>query len=373
MKNILIIILLLFTVVRLLIFLFINKNYFLRIFDPAYYSTLYSQSQYILGPLSKGGIGDDGLYTYAGYYYLFQGGDVSNVNFEHPPLGKYLIGLSELLFHNENVINILYFAVLLFLTYKISMQLTEDRLLGVLSIFILSSDHLFLDNLIRSLLDLPFTLFFVGAVYFFIKALSKHKFFLLSAFFWGLAFSTRFFPSLLILYMLMFIFILIYRKKDMIFFSLTSLLIPVIYLLNHISYFIYHPSFFEFLRHKKWMLTWFSGTTVSPGNIFRNIYTGTYLDSTGALTINEHWFPVIPVVVTLGIIIIGKDIFLKKNIHRIFIYALTLVYLLYVAFLTGGVQKFIMPIYPLLIILAVHNTGRLYSIIRRWMKATFCR
>lgn len=373
MKRILIAVLLFLTVFKLSLFLWINQINFLEKFDPVYYSKLYSQSQYILGPLSKGGIGDDGLYAYAGYYYLFQGGDVSNVNFEHPPLGKYLIGVSEFVFQNENMINVIYFVALLILTYKISQLLKDDRLLAVFCVFLLSLDNLFLDNLLRSLLDLPFTLFFVGAVYFFIKALSKRKFFLHSGLFWGMAFSTRFFPSLLFLYLFMFIIIFIYRKKDILFFSLSAIMVPVIYMLNHISFFIYHPSFIEFLRHKKWMLAWFSGTTISPGNIFRNIFTGKYLDSTGSLAVNEYWMPVIPVIVTLGIIIVGKDIFIKKNIHRMFLYGLTLIFLLYVAFLTGGVQKFIMPIYPLLVILAVHNSNRLYSIIRAWMKVTFCR
>lgn len=193
MKKILITLILFFTTFKLSLFLWINKIYYLEKFDPIYYSTLYSHSQYVLGPLSKYGIGDDGLYAYSGYYYLFQKGDVSNVNFEHPPLGKYLIGLSELIFKNENTINILYFGILLLLTYKISLLLKHNKLLGVFSVLLLSSDKLFMDNLLRSLLDLPFTLFFVGAVYFFIKALTRRKFFSTPVYFGGWLFRLDFF------------------------------------------------------------------------------------------------------------------------------------------------------------------------------------
>lgn len=147
---------------RVGLFIIVNQHYFLRKFDPVYMGNLYSQSQYVIGERSKGGIGDDGLYAFAGYYYLFQKGDISSVNFEHPPLGKYLIGLSILFFGNENIINIIYFFFLLLLTYKLSQILLSDRILSVLSVGILSLDSLFLDNLVRSLLDLPFTLFFVG-------------------------------------------------------------------------------------------------------------------------------------------------------------------------------------------------------------------
>ena len=91
MKRIIWWLLFIILVGKLSFFVIQNKNFFLRPFDPVYLSDLYSKSQYVLGQKSKGGIGDDGLYAFAGYYYLFQRGDVSSVNFEHPPLGKYLI------------------------------------------------------------------------------------------------------------------------------------------------------------------------------------------------------------------------------------------------------------------------------------------
>lgn len=91
------------------IILFAGRQVFVRTFDSEYYGKIYSESRYVRGPKSIRGIGDDGLYAFAGYYYLFQGGDVSSVNFEHPPLGKYLIGVSIFLTGNERSINIVYF------------------------------------------------------------------------------------------------------------------------------------------------------------------------------------------------------------------------------------------------------------------------
>src|SRR3989344_3460516 len=101
----------LISVLNLTNFWFNNLNRFQKPFDFKYFSDLYSKSQYVLGEKSIGGIGDDGLYAFSGYYYFFQKGDVSAVNFEHPPLGKYLIGLSIFLFHNELFINIIYFVL----------------------------------------------------------------------------------------------------------------------------------------------------------------------------------------------------------------------------------------------------------------------
>lgn len=361
-------ILLLGLLVKLMLYLISNQQYFTRIFNFDYYSDLYSKSQYVIGAASKGGIGDDGLYAFAGYYYLFQKGDVSAVNFEHPPLGKYLIGVSIMLFHNENIINIIYFAVLLWVTYIIGKIILKNSLLSLIAVGILSADPLFLDNLKRSLLDLPFTLFFTLAVYFFLLALGKQKYLYLSMLFWGITFSTRFFPALVIIYGYLLLIILLHQRKNLQAFFLSSLLIPVVYLIAHTSYFFYHPSFIEFLRHKKWMLAWFSGSVRIVGNIWRNIFTGYYLDTTYKLVQNEHWFVSVPAIVVPAVLPL-KKYFDKKNLDLLLLYGLSILYFIYMTFLTDGSEKFMMPIYPLLCILAINNIALLYSIIGTWKKA----
>lgn len=353
---------------RLIIHIVVNQFYFFRTFDINFFSRLYSQSQYVLGSAAKRGISDDGLYTFAGYYYFFQKGDVSAVNFEHPPFGKYLIGLSILLFKNENIINIIYFLVLLLITYKIGKIILKNSLLSLVAIGILSFDPLFLDNLIRSLLDLPFTLFFTISIYFFLLALDQPKHHYLSMFFLGVAFSTRFSPFLIIIYTYLFFIIYFYKRKDMHSLLIASLSIPLVYLLSHIAFFIYHPSLLEFLRHKKWMLSWFRGSVTIVGNIWRNIFTSFYLDPTFKLVKNKHWIVVVPIIVSFALIPNKKFLKWKKNIHLVILYGLCVLYLIYVTVLTDGAQKFIMPIYPLLCIMAVGNLRRFYSIISAWKK-----
>lgn len=359
-------------IIKLGTFIYSQKEHFLEPFDSIHVGKVYSQSQYVIGNASKEGIGDDWLYAFAGYYYLFQGGDVSSVNFEHPPLGKYLIGLSILFFGNENVINIFYFTFLLFLTYKISRILNNNSLLALLSVTVLSYDPLFLDNLPRSMLDLPFTLFFIGGVYFFLKGLWKANNYYFSFIFWGMAFSTRFFPALVIIYAYMILTVLILQKKHIRQFIFASASVPLIYLIAHISFFVYHPSLIEFLRHKKWMLAWFTGTPVLTGNILRVIFTGMYLDSTKVLVREAHWVPVIPLVVILAITYFRKKMLKLKKYHNLaVVYGICVIYLIYLTVLTGGLQKFMMPIYPILIVLAVDHTSRLYSIITTWTKRIY--
>ncbi|MBI3379794.1 glycosyltransferase family 39 protein [Candidatus Gottesmanbacteria bacterium] len=360
----------LFTLIitKLLFYLISNRQFFTRIFDPVYYGDLYSKSQYVVGSRSVGGIGDDGLYAFAGYYYLFQKGDVSAVNFEHPPLGKYLIGLSILIFRNENLINIIYFSILLFVTYKIGNIILKNKLLSLLSVGIISFDPLFLDNLIRSLLDLPFTLFFILGIYFFLMSLHNAKYHYFSMLFWGISFSTRFFPALLIIYGFLFLVIFLYKRKDLSILIKASFLIPIVYLLSHISFFVYHPSLVEFLRHKKWMLAWFTGSPKIFGNIWRNIFTGFYIDTTNKLMKNEFWILLIPIIIIFSLIPTVK-IQKKNSLEFIVLYGLNILYLAYVTILTDGNQKFMMPIYPMLCIMAVSNFTLLYSIIASWKKS----
>lgn len=340
---------------RLSLFLLVNKTYFLRQFDPEYFGQLYSESQYVKGELSEGGIGDDGLYAFAGYYYLFQAGDVSSVNFEHPPIGKYLIGVSIFLFKNENVINILYFILLLLVTYKMGKMVLKDNVLALIPLVLVSTDPLFLDNLIRSLLDLPFTLFFTLAVYFFLKGFNKSSNFYLSSLFWGFAFSTRFFPLIILIYLFFFFITYFYYRGQLVVFIKASFLIPIIYLVSHFSFFVYHPSVVEFVAHKKWMIAWFFGSPRILGNFLRNILTGSYIDPTGKLVVNQLWTPFLPLVSLLAVLRFRVRIIKKKSIALFTIWCLSVLYLIYATVLTTGVQKYLMHVYPLITILAVSH------------------
>ncbi|MBI2029821.1 glycosyltransferase family 39 protein [Candidatus Gottesmanbacteria bacterium] len=338
-----------------------NQQRFTKKFDFDYFSNLYSNSQYVVGSGSEG-IGDDGLYAFAGYYYLVQGGDPSQVNFEHPPLGKYFVGLSVVVFNNENVINIIYLILILITTYQIGKIIIKNDTLSLIPPLLISIELHFQDHLIRSFIDLPFTLFFILGVYFFIKALENEKLFYASALFWGMAFSTKFFPAIIFFYLLFLIIVKIYAKTKLKPFLISSFLIPIIYISSHVMYFANNHSFIEFLRHKKWMVDWWSGSPIVPFNILRNILTGWYQDSYGGARFSEFWTPIIPAVVILAITRLQKNIFNKSNLAVLVIYLTCIIYLIFLTFLNGGVLKFIMPIYPLLCILAVNNIDK---IIRR--------
>lgn len=372
MKKFLRLLFIVFIFSNLFIYWFSRKEIFLRTYHQQFFAQLYSQSQYVKGEGARQGLGDDGLYAFAGYYYTFQGGDVSAVNFEHPPLGKYLIGLSIFLFKNERAVNIIYFLLILLSVYKLSRFFIKDKILQLLPVFMVSVDPLFLDHTSYSLLDLPFTLFFVWGVYYFVAYRKKQVNLFISQLFWAAAFSTRFFPMLVILEILMFFLIFLFDKSTLRKLILSLFVIPFIYLVTHFSFFVYHPSIVEFLRHKKWMLAWFSGTQTSIGNILRVTLLGFYLDSTGHIKRNDYWsiFPALTVLLSfLFIPFHAVRKFKIADFEHLSLFSFSFVYFLYVFFLTPGLFKFLMPIYPVMTVLAVSHTLKLYSIIRSWKQA----
>jgi len=352
MKKILFWFIIGFILIRTAVFIFLNQLSFTRPFFPEYSSRLYSQSQYVLGNGSKRAIGDDGVYSYAGYYLVFQKGDVSAVNFEHPPLGKYLIGVSIALFHNENVTNLFYYAGILIFTFLLGKIVFRDQLLAMIPVFFFSMDPLVNNHLTLSLLDLPFTLFFLAGTYFFIRGFTKNKIWFLSFFFWGIAFATKFFPFFVVLYLFFFLCVFVRARRHLIVFVGASLLVPIIYLIAHTTFFFYHPSLIEFLRHKKWMIDWWMGSPIIRGNIIRNIFTGWYYDSVDNLVRNEYWSILLPIVTVLALFRFRKDLY-RKNRVILFLYGEMGIYMAYLILFNNGIQKYLMPIYPLMLILAL--------------------
>ena len=74
------------------------KELFQKSYNDEALEKVYYSSQYILEN-PKGSIPDDTIYNFTAGYYL-RGGSPILVNPEQPPLGKYLLALSILLFQN---------------------------------------------------------------------------------------------------------------------------------------------------------------------------------------------------------------------------------------------------------------------------------
>lgn len=325
---------------------------------------IYSQSQYILGPKAQRNIGDDGLYAFAGYYYLMEKGDVSKVNFENPPLGKYLIGVSILLFKNPKVISIIYGLTLLTAVYFYSTKFF-NKFIGSLAVFLLSFSPLFLDQLTNGLLDLPLTLFFCLGLFFYFNAHNKLLYYYISSAFFGCAVATKFFPALIFVIMILG-FHTFFTNKHTFRNYLTSLvIIPIVYIMSHFFYFFYHPSLGEFIKYQRWIISWRRGNPYLIGNIINVLFWKKYFswwDQNLSIRYGSWTFlsPLLPVLSFVSIYCKSKNI---KKINVFLLWSVAIIYFIYVLFNTTGLEKYLLPIYPILAILSSYTLHQLFSII----------
>jgi len=103
---------------------------------------------------------DDKLYALAGWHYI-HGTSPDTVNFEHPPLAKYMIGLSEALFMNPALLGFVFSILTLILVYVISRKLVTTSLIAMFPSVLLSLDKIYIQFSTSSMLDIYATFFAV--------------------------------------------------------------------------------------------------------------------------------------------------------------------------------------------------------------------
>lgn len=226
-----------------------HKQSYTKPFSPIYYQQLYLKSQYLPNegnqPIM---IEDHDLYAYAGWYYLNKG-IINTINPEHPPLGKYFIGLSILIFNNQNVGQMFWLLTALLLVYKLIVTATKNRTLGLIAILLIWQEGLFQEQLFISLLDIQVLAFLLLFIYI-QNALHKQSLFknVLLGLCLG-AISSIKFPLLGLIFFLSLtgFYILNKEKKYISNLLVISSLAAGIYLLSYLPFFIKnnHPSFLE--------------------------------------------------------------------------------------------------------------------------------
>ena len=159
---------------------YLSSNYWQRFpsLKKAYYDSIYANKKGTWLP-------DEILYSFNGGA-LIKGESPILVNPEIPPVGKYLVGLSALLFNNEHLIIPIFFTASFIVLYLIGLQIFKTSFIALLPILFLSFESMFLNQLIYTpLIDIIHLTFLLLSFYFFNKAIinSKHEliFFILSA------------------------------------------------------------------------------------------------------------------------------------------------------------------------------------------------
>ncbi len=348
MKHKLFIILLIIFLLQFLFRVYQYKDNYLTKFDAQYWKQRYLHSQWVV-PNSRESIGDDGLYTYAGWEYI-QGLDPSLLNAETPPFGKYLIGLSEIIFANQNTFALLNGLLVLVALFILSKIIFRDTLLALIPVMLFSSDPLFFSQLRAPFLD---TLY-MGLLIFIFIFVQKEKF-LMANIFLGLMAATKSSASIFLLVPAVIIAYLFYMKdyrqiKKFILFLPVSILV---FLLTYARYFLLGHNLREFLGLQKWIVTFYeTGAKGTPGAVWQIFLSGKWPTWWGTVEQVSEWSLLWPLSLIAVLYYLYK-VFPKRRLYKSTLLGFWIIaYLIFLTFVPVW-PRYLLLVLPFMYILAV--------------------
>ncbi len=260
-KKIIILTFLIFIVVVHLFFVALSyKTEYTTPFSASYWKARYESSQWVV-PNSTNSIGDDGLYAYAGWNYI-TGGNPVLLNAEIPPLGKYIIGLGELLFGNQNILMLIIGVSCLVVFYLLNLKLFANKVLAFVPVLLFSFDPLFTSQLRAPYLDTIYLLFLLLTLY---AALQKK--YMWVGIFLGCFAATKFPFGSLFLFAPILVWVYVFDKKNLRRFILNMIFWPIIFTLSYVMYFVQGGTFFGFLGVQKWIAHFYTTGAKAPYGI----------------------------------------------------------------------------------------------------------
>jgi len=158
------------------ILLLILASFTLRchsVFDTRFQPEIFTQKYSAYTSGTSNFLSDDELYAFVGWQYLNGVPPDDPFNSAHPPLAKYLIGLSELIFTNQALLGFMLSISTLILAYLISRRFTSVFPIALLSPLIISLDKMYIRFSTIAMLDIYPTFF--AALALFLLLLSEKK------------------------------------------------------------------------------------------------------------------------------------------------------------------------------------------------------
>ncbi len=334
--------------------IYTNRSIFQERYSPAKYMEKFAHSQWIVENKNKVTISDADLYSHMAYQYTANNIDPTTQDFEVPPLGKYIIGWSLSIFHNQRVIYLFLAAACLLLIFYLTLINTLSVAAATLATALTMLNWLFLDQIVNSpQLDI-FQLYFLLNVFLFFSLYekkSKLRYLFLTGIAAGGFVSVKFFLGFYLIIQAWFC-LYYFMKKKPLRQTITELLlinglILGIYVVYYVQFFMQGGSFFRFLLVQKWIIGMYT--------IRSNIQTIRILGSYIPLLYANRWqfwsegYPIIhyqnwsftwPIIHLVGIFSL-LGLYLKKQIQKnITLQLLTMFIIIYSLFL------FVTPVWP---------------------------
>lgn len=340
--------------------------------DKEYYSSTYWQrfptlkqnfldSQYA-NKHPKGWIPDEMAFSYSAGELIKGENPVFYVP-DAPPTGKYLIGLSILLFNNENVVILLSAILSLILLFFLSKQVFSSNLLALVPSLLFSFESIFKNQLkYMPLLDLFQLVFILAAFIFFNKAINSKKsliYFLLANVMIGLFISTKFFISGIVIYAAFYLILLL--RKDWRKFVELTFTVPVavfILLFSYVRVFAYGYNFHNFLGIQKWVFNYHKSFIILPFSVWPLLLLNKWYVWYGNNPVikDSQWIISWPILTISGfvtlIISLIKKVKVNNNIQVLFAWII-----LYLAFLSTGesYSRYFIILIPFLYVITLYG------------------
>ncbi|HUD45083.1 MAG TPA: hypothetical protein VMR41_06055 [Patescibacteria group bacterium] len=338
---------------------YITHNYWQRF--PSLKQT-YLNSQYV-NKHATGFIPDEVAASYTGGAFI-QGANPLYIVPDAPPLGKYLIGLSILLFQNENIITLTCAILSLILLYLLGKQIFSSTVLALIPVFLFSCEALFKNQLVYTpLFDLMQLVFLLGGFLLFNKGLVEKKkyiyFFALSSLLLGCFIATKFFMSGLTIIAAWYVLLFLKKDKKRII-SLTAVLplAPIVLLSSYFRAFAYGYNLRQIIGAQKWIFDYHQSQLINPFSIWPLLLFNQWYTWWGNIPIlhDAQWNLMWPIITILSIITAVFYI-LRKIPYNMYIEILMIWAICYLLFFSVGqiTTRYFVILLPVLYIVALYG------------------
>ncbi len=214
-----------------------NKNNYSKKYDPQYYKEIFEKSQWMEDPKARKVVMlDDDQYAYAAWLYV-HGTNPNYISFEHPPLAKYIIGFSIILFANQYFAPLIGTILFLFLFYKFATQFVKSTT-ALLLILLMSFEYIIHEQMTHSFLDIWQGNFLLFGLYSLSK-LKDNKYWWLGIIIslYGVA-ATKYYFTAIVYFLFYFLYFLIRKKRQYLYYLVISLpFVILLYLLTYVRFF----------------------------------------------------------------------------------------------------------------------------------------
>jgi len=334
---------------------YFKRASFFQPYNAFYWKDRFEHSQYTL-PLSLREIGDDGLYSYAGYR-LVHGASIESTISDKPPVGLYLAGLSIFLAKNPLWGEWLVGISMVICFFLLILELLKDKEIAFMATALFTLEPFIFSMFSITLLDLPQLFFLLLHLLLLLYAIRFKKFRVLLTLFSGVSLGlfTETKPALL-LPIIVFLEGL-YLLKNKYFFSFAPLFVGFVMgiISPYFRFFQMGYNLVDYLKLHKYMASIYlsAHNRLFPLSIWQSLFIGYFPDVvTGKLNKIDYWWPVLPFITAFGVLQALKTLIQRKYLFFLKGLAIFFLMVLVVYTFVPSYARYLVLIIPFLYIFA---------------------